>query len=246
MHISGWWWVLIAAGALVAAGVGVWLSIWRAQQIARKRRRAPKRWPVSVRAAANSDERKVWRWLTLAFPDHSVMLKMPVTRFTLPNSKEHGVYWYELLSSLYCTFTLVGADGQVIGCVDMPARTGGPSRTLRMKDTLMHQCGLHYVMLDMGNLPSLLEIRTVFFGAEGAAMPKSKHQTEAITAASDNLRRSLIRKRQTRSSDFSPLSTGSGGLHSSNFHDEGASQFSGSWNENSFIMPLDSRKGGLH
>ena len=57
---------------------------------------------------ANSQERKVWRWLVRVFFDHHVMVKIPVTRFTMPRAKENSEHWYQMLSGVYCTFTVCG------------------------------------------------------------------------------------------------------------------------------------------
>jgi hypothetical protein len=72
-------------------------------QISPKAQEDPKRWPLSARVPANTEERKAWRWLTQSFPDHYVMIKFPVTRFTLPRKRENGMHWHELLSSVYWT-----------------------------------------------------------------------------------------------------------------------------------------------
>jgi hypothetical protein len=107
-----YWPALVIAGVIAAFAAGVFVSAWSARRVARQRRQAPRSWPLSPRAIINSEERKVWRWLELAFVDYSVMVKLPVTRFSIPNSAEQGVRWYELLSGLYSTFTVVRADGR--------------------------------------------------------------------------------------------------------------------------------------
>lgn len=134
IFLSGFGWQLaVLVGVLASAVGGAITYAWWVRRAARLRRRAPKHWPLSPRVVTNIEERKIWRWLNLAFLDHSVMIKMPVTRFTMPNSRKHGLHWYELLSGLYCTFTIVRADGHVIGCVDLAGRFADPSRAQRMK-----------------------------------------------------------------------------------------------------------------
>ncbi len=208
------------------------------------RRRAPRHWPLSPRVVTNSEERKIWRWLNLAFLDHSVMIKMPVTRFTMPNSRKQGLHWYELLSGLYCTFTIVRPDGHVIGCVDLPGRFTGPPKAQRMKEELLRQCGIAYIVVEPRKLPHLLEIRASFLGEDARAMPDGNRQAAAISAASISLRNSLTRSRQTRNSDLAPLAAREGGPDSVN-SDFADSRFAAGWQENSFIMPLDSRSAGL-
>ena len=62
------------------------------------------------------------RLLRETFPDHQIVPKLPLTRFTMPRDPEQGREWFEMLSTAYCSFTICSPDGQVIGCVDVTAR----------------------------------------------------------------------------------------------------------------------------
>ena len=233
---------------LIGALLGIVIYSWLHRRAARQRRRIPKRWPLSARVVASSEERKVWRWLAGAFYDHSVMIKMPVTRFTLPRTKEQGAHWYEILSSVYCTFTVVGVDGQVVGCVDVPNVRRIARRNQILKETLLNQCGIAYLVIESTRLPSLQDIRSEFLG-EMASMTREHDRDEAaIRAASTSLRASLLHQRLTRTSDMAPLTAGSSKNprgRDSGGHSVMPSQFPSNWSENSFIMPLDSRKAEL-
>eukprot|EP01036_Dinobryon_divergens_P052540 gene52540-70246_t len=125
------------------------------------------------------------------------MIKIPVTRFSAPNSKKEGLYWYELLSSLYCAFTIVRADGTIMGCVDLPPRFAKPNKSHRMRAAVLKQCGIPYIVLQQGMLPTMEQIRRHFLG-DASAMPQSTHQAAAIEAASSHLRSSISRSRKTR------------------------------------------------
>ena len=247
-YFGGNWLGLGGISVLIGALLGIFTYSWLLRRAARERRRIPKRWPLSARLVASSEERKVWRWLAGAFYDHSVMIKMPVTRFTLPRTKEHGAHWYEILSSVYCTFTVVGVDGRVIGCVDVPNVRRIARRNQILKETLLNQCGIAYLVIESSRLPSLQDIRSEFLG-EMASMTREHDRDEAaIRAASTSLRASLMHQRLTRTSDMAPLSTSNS--TTSRPRDSGnssvmPSRFPSNWNENSFIMPLDSRKAEL-
>ena len=119
--------------ALVCLCAGILGNRWWTHRAAKARRRIPKHWPLEPRAMANSQERKVWRWLVRVFFDQHVMVKVPLTRFTLPRSKENSEHWYQLLSGVYCTFTVCGADGQVVGCVDVPGAQGISRGNMQLK-----------------------------------------------------------------------------------------------------------------
>ena len=239
------WLGLGGIALLISSLLGAVIHGWWLRRTARLRRRIPKRWPLSARAVASSEERKVWRWLAGAFYDHSIMIKMPVTRFTLPRTKEHGLHWYELLSGVYCTFTVVGVDGRVIGCVDVPNPRRIARRNKILKETLLHQCGIAYLLVESARLPSLQDIRSEFLG-EMASMTRDHERDEAaIKAASTSLRASLMHQRLTRNSDMSPLTPNTTAGRDSGGHSASPSQFPSNWSENSFIMPLDSRKAEL-
>ena len=119
--VSGW--LLCVLALALSAVVGAIACGWWLRRQARQRMVPPARWPVDPRSIVNTQERKTWGWLNHIFFDHAVIVKMPVTRFTMPESKSRDFYWYELLNSLYCSFTVVREDGQVIGCIDLPARS---------------------------------------------------------------------------------------------------------------------------
>ena len=81
-YSGGVWLVVAAMGLLISALLGGVIHSWWLRRAARQRRRMPKRWPLSARAVANSEERKVWRWLAGAFYDHSIMINKPIAATT--------------------------------------------------------------------------------------------------------------------------------------------------------------------
>ena len=196
-QLHTFWPVLLFVGALLAfwAGAATWAARSKRDEI--RRLKAPSKWPLSPRAIINSEERRMWRWLELAFVDYSVMVKIPVTRFSMPNSRQEGIYWFQLLSSLYCSFTVVRADGQVMGCVDLPSHSGEKNKSQRMKASFLVQCGISYVVMQKGVQPTLMLMRIKFL-VEASAMPQSTQQAAAINASSSQLRNSILRTRQTR------------------------------------------------
>jgi hypothetical protein len=249
-EISGW--LMTVAAAISGMLAGALLYQGWVHRVAQMRRRIPLRWPLDARALANTEERKVWRWLSEAFADHHVMLKTPVTRFTLPRNqnKEQGTHWYQLLSGVYCTLTVCAADGRVLGCVDVPGNKPVSRRNRKLKQTLLPQCGMAYWVIDSSKLPTRAEIRSAFLGDEGA-QHQSQHLDETIiTAARMKLRASLDSQRHGRPGDMATHSFLSGGPLDEGDSNLGSdSQFSnfgsGLHQGNSFIAPLDSRNADL-
>ena len=150
---------------------------------------------------ANSQERKVWRWLGRVFFDHHVMIKVPVTRFTMPRAKENSEHWYQLLSGVYCTFTVCRADGQVVGCVDVPGVNGISRGNMQLKMTLLSQCGIAYCVVKPDSLPPLEEIRADFLGSNAQCQSKKEMEDAAMTTAHQKLRAAVDRQRHKRVSD---------------------------------------------
>ncbi|WP_439115445.1 DUF2726 domain-containing protein [Hydrogenophaga sp.] len=242
--MSNWsnpWLLAVLAPALIALGAALHRA-WEARQ-ARARRRIPKHWPLNTRALANSEEARVWHWLARAFYDHHVMIKLPVTRFTLPRDREQGMHWYRLLGSVYCTFTICKPDGRVVGCVDVPGPAGLPRSARSLKHSLLTQCGLPYWVVRSASLPTVAEIRAEFLGESPAtqALREREQEESAIIAAQTNLRTVLTRQRSNRQIDFAPLSNWPNSANGSL-----RSDFNSQWqDDNSFLMPLDSRRGDL-
>lgn len=242
--MSSWnepWLLAALVPALIVLGALVQRA-WTSRQ-AREQRRIPKHWPLSARQLVNSEEMRVWHWLARAFYDHHIMIKLPVTRFTLPRDSEQSMHWYRLLGGVYCTFTICKTDGRVIGCLDVPGRNALPRSTRMLKHSLLTQCGLPYWVIRSGSLPTVAEIRAEFLGETPTAQTMREHEAEerAIIAAQANLRSAINRQRNSRHSDFSPLSNWS----SSTTGESRISDLHSQWQDNSFLVPLDSRKGDL-
>src|SRR5690348_4777195 len=111
-----WITTLVLALGVAAGSFG---TVWWTRHRARQRRRIPKIWPLDERPIMNSREQKVWDLLVKTFRGHHVMVKLPITRFTAPRAGHDPAGLYELLSDVYCTFTVCGHDGRVIGCIDV-------------------------------------------------------------------------------------------------------------------------------
>lgn len=239
--------ILVGVGTIVGTLAGILGSLWRARRVAKQRRRIPKHWPLDPRRMASSAECRVWHWLNRVFFDHHVMIKAPVTRFTMPRSKEDSAHWYQLLSGVYCTFTICASDGRVVGCVDVPGPNGISRSNRQLKLTLLSQCGIAYWVVKPNNLPALVEIRTEFLGDE-ALMADNKGRDEAIiSAAQQKLRAAVVRMRHQRPSDLGRLESASATSSGSGPESlPSESDFSSAWQQpNSFIAPLDSRLGKL-
>jgi hypothetical protein len=232
---------MLASGAVGAVGYARWQ-----QKIASAKRRIPREWPLAQRSMINSKERLAWNWLVHSFPDQHVMIKVPVTRFTIPQRTEQGQHWFHILSSVYCTFTVCTAEGRVIGCIDVPGQVGFSLSNQTLKHTLLSQCNIPYWVVDPDELPSTTLARATFLG-EHAVMKEEldRVRTDAeFNETRANLKAALLRQRHHQSNDFAGLDASP---PSEPHHDDAyASHLSTGWQQNSFVAPLDSRRAELH
>jgi hypothetical protein len=202
-------WMFALAVAVAVAAAGALLYVWWMGQSARKRRAIPQQWPLNPRALANSEERKVWRWLAHSFSDHHVMIKVPVTSFTLPSVKEQSLHWYEVLAGVYCTLTVCRSDGQVIGCVDVLGERGMPRSHRHLKQSLLSQCGIAYCVLAPEGLPTSHKIRAEFLGDAGVQATQPEYEDYEAEVHADPSATPETRQRNSSSS-----SSSSQGVHS--------------------------------
>ncbi len=241
-------WMIVAALMLASGALGAYAYAMRLKKLELAKRRIPRKWPLAVRPVVNSRERLVWRWIVRAFHDQQVMIKLPVTRFTLPQVPEEGQHWFQLLSGVYCTFTVCNTEGQVIGCVDVPGPRGLSLSNQTLKHTLLAQCNIRYWVVDPEHLPGLSAIRVAFLGEQAVLKEELERvrNEDEFNQTRANLKAALSRQRgqQPSASEFARLE----GILSADPQSQESyeSQLSTNWRHDSFVAPLDSRRSELH
>ena len=218
---------------------GVALYLWRQRAQVPPRPQIPKEWPLMARPLINSKERKIWTWLARVMHDQEIMIKLPVTRFTIPAQRDEAEHWYNMLNRVYCTFTICSLDGRVIGCVDVPGNAGLSMSNQTLKYGLLSQCGIPYWVVEPDNLPHMNQIRSAFLG-DGAVRPGDAAPIDTrMKNVAEHLQAAVSRKRAVKSSvapehpDFEATTPP---------HDAPLTE---GWEQNSFMAPLDSRTGEL-
>lgn len=216
----------------LAAGMLYWR--WRLRTAEHAARRIPKEWPLKARPLVNSKERRVWLWLAKVMFDQQIMIKIPVTRFTTPSRAEEAEQWFKLLNGLYCTFTVCDLQGRVLGCVDVPGKRGLSMGNQSLKHSLLSQCNLPYWVIEPDNLPHLAQIRTAFLG-EDAVHGADVHLHDKLRDVAVTLQAAVSKQR-------SKTAAVQGATHESPVSDGATPSH---WEDNSFLVPLDSRAGEL-
>lgn len=168
--------MLLAALALTAgvAGVMLYARKGKRRKYSHRQLRLPAQWPLNPRPLTNAAERQVWAWLRQVFPDHEIMIKLPVTRFTMPREQGAASEWFETLRGAYATYTICDQKGHVVGCVDLAGRHGPSRENRHLKQTLLAQCGIGYWVLAADALPSSKRLRTEFLGEDPADVALAK------------------------------------------------------------------------
>ena len=165
MNISLW--MSLCVGLLAGTAIGAVLyAVWRNAQ-ANAKLRMPDVWPLASRVLLTNEEHEVFKWLRLTFDDHLVMVKVPVLRFTVPISKDRnggGARWQEMLAGVYCTFTVCTANGNVVGCVDVPGKRGMNKSNRDLKESLLSDCRIAYTVARSVKLPKASAMRAAFLG----------------------------------------------------------------------------------
>jgi hypothetical protein len=224
----------------IGIAVGAALLYWFSRSDQNKRHRIPKEWPLKIRPLVNSREKTVWLWLSKVMFDQQILIKLPVTRFTAPSDLSDAAHWYQLLNGVYCTFTVCNTDGQVIGCIDVPGPRGLSMSNQTLKHNLLTQIGVHYLVVDPGNLPHLIWIRTAFLGERAARGGMNSHLDSQIKDMSESLHAIVDRKRHGKNR-VAPQLEAAG----SNTPEYSESNLTTGWEQNSFVTPLDSRMADL-
>lgn len=222
--------------ASLAFAVGLLVEFWWVR--ARARRGIPRDLALTSRRMANSREWQAWRWLLGVFPDQHIMIKLPVTRFTLPRIGVNSRHVYELLSGVYCTFTVCAPDGRVVGCIDVPGPKGFPEANRQLKLMLLSQCGIAYWVIRNGKLPDPAELRADLLG-ELPQHSAGREKTRAeLDAAKQKLRAAVDQRRHQREARRMAGCEGPDSTPSESPH--GSAFAPGQWQQpNSFLAPLE-------
>lgn len=223
-------------GMLAGAGC----MYWRSRFLQRQNRKIPSVWPLRLRPLVNSRERKVWIWLTKVMFDQQVVIKLPVTRFTIPSAQTEATHWYKLLNGVYCTFTVCGLDGKVLGCVDVPGAAGLSLGNQTLKHSLLEQCNVRYWVVDPDNLPHLTQIRTAFLGEHAAMMSQERQLDSRFQNVREHLQAAVTRQRQSKTHEIPDT-----GISSPAKAPYSETRLASGWELNSFVSPLDSRMDKL-
>lgn len=182
------WIIALAAVGLLLAGVVLW-----ARGAGGQRRSAkaplPTEWALTPRPVLSSEERRVFRLLMEALPDHVVFAKLPLVRFCYPADPTRVRYWFDLLGATHVAFAVTTVNGRVVAAIDLDRDRGGPRRSLQIKQAVLSACRVRYLRIAPDAIPSAAELQALVPEASPRA-PRTVHQARDSLASTVAARRS--------------------------------------------------------
>ncbi|MCW7539928.1 DUF2726 domain-containing protein [Aquabacterium sp. A7-Y] len=144
----------LAGATLLLLGLLAW-------QLSRRRRppSLPKEWHLMLRPVFTADERRMHRQLREAFPQHIVLAKLPLTRFTQPTEPSRVAYWHGMIGALHVTFAICTPNGRVVAAIDVEGRQNHSRRATAIKTGVLEACRVRYLRFFADELPSLQEVQ---------------------------------------------------------------------------------------
>lgn len=113
----------------------------------------------------SKDELQMWRWLEEVFPDHHVLVQVPLTNFIEPNNRDGDSHWKALLSTVSFACAVSDRKGSVLGCIDVLGRGGMADRKHAFKRELLGRANIPYWVLENQRRPDANLLREKFLSA---------------------------------------------------------------------------------
>jgi hypothetical protein len=139
------------------SALGLWW--WRRQYP--KKQALPDEWELNPRPVFNSDERRVYRHLRDALPQHIVLSKLPLVRFSQAADPKQVRYWYELLGGSNVAFAVCSTNGRVLLAIDIEGEGMTSRRSMQIKHAALAACKVRYLRCSADRLPSVPELRSL-------------------------------------------------------------------------------------
>ncbi|MFM2447906.1 MAG: hypothetical protein RIS44_356 [Pseudomonadota bacterium] len=181
-------WILAGAAlCLLMAAVTYWGLLGRRK----KPLPLPSDWALTPRPVFNTNERRAYRLLRDALPQHVVLSKLPLVRFCQPVDTSATRYWYDLLGSIHVGFAICSANGRVLAAIDLELDRGTSRRVIQIKQAVLAACRIQYLRCPPDQLPSLDELHQLVPQQAGTA-PLTPAQSLPVPAGLTQARESLV------------------------------------------------------
>ena len=163
--------LMIAIGAAGFALGGLMAWVWLSTR--KKARPLPSLWAITSRPVFNTGERRLYRQLKDAFPQHVVIPKLPLVRLCQPDDREKVEYWYELLGSTHATFTICSSNGKAVLAIDLESPRARSKRNLQVKEAVLNACKVKYFSIAANGMPTIAALQLLLPQALPESVPAS-------------------------------------------------------------------------
>lgn len=159
--------IAIGAAGIALGGLTAW--VWMSTR--KKAHPVPSIWAIKSRPVFNTAERRLYRQLKDAFPQHVVMPKLPLVRLCQPDDREKVEYWYELLGSTHATFTICSSNGKAVLAIDLESPRARSKRNLEVKEAVLNACQVKYFSIAANGMPTIAALQLLLPQASPEAAP---------------------------------------------------------------------------
>ena len=153
------WTPALVAAALALAAAFMAVLLWQRKRGKPGSQPLPTEWALSPRPVFSSDERRLYRQLREALPQHVVLAKLPLVRFCQPLDPRRVHYWYDLLAGSHVAFAICSASGRVLAAVDIETERCSSRRTQIIKRSVLEACRVRYMRCAPGKMPSVGDLQ---------------------------------------------------------------------------------------
>jgi hypothetical protein len=189
-------WILVAV-ALVCATTLLGYLVFKPRPGRVKHKPLPTEWALNPRAVFSTDERRLYRLLTTALPNHVILAKLPLVRFCQPIDPQEVHYWYDLLGNIQVAFAVCSPSGRVLAAIDLDTTDRGqPKRMLQIKRAVLGACRIQYLRVPFDQFPSVGELQRLVPSSPAAVTvsPETSPLSASAEAAPETRYNAAVRR----------------------------------------------------
>jgi len=169
---------------------------WALRRTAPSRKRLPVDWCLTARPVFSADERRVYRQLKDALPQHAILSKLPLVRFCQPTVTSEVRYWFDLLGAIDVSFAICSPNGRVLAAVDLESGRNMTGRNAQIKQSVLNACRVRYLRCPADRPLSIAELRLLVPVSNSQSRSAPASTTASFSRTPEASRRPRI-KRQT-------------------------------------------------
>jgi hypothetical protein len=189
---------LLSAVVLVCLGAAAGYLFFRPRKPSKaKQKPLPTEWALNPRAVFSTDERRLYRLLSQALPNHIILAKLPLVRFCQPIDPQEVHYWYDLLGNIQVALAVCSPSGRVLAAIDLDTTDrGNPKRLLQIKRAVLGACRIQYLRVPFDQFPTAAELQRLVPSSPANVTPAtpSANSMQSTYASGEPLYSAAVRR----------------------------------------------------